>query len=516
MVGDLDNIVLKAIRKEPGARYASVDQFSEDLRRHMESLPIIARKSTVAYRWRKYVQRHKVVVAAAALVLLSLLTSIALTLREARIARANELRAERRFNDVRALANSLMFDIHDSIKDLAGATPSRKLLVSKSLQYLDSLSQEAAGDMSLQRELASAYEKVGDVQGNPYSANLGDPAGALASYRKALAIRESLTSHNLAEGQQDLAYDYERIGMALEALEDYPSALEYYRKDLSIQRVLAEATPSARSQERLAGAYFLLAHCYGALQDPKSALENYRKSAAIRETIATQSPYVQSRLAGTYSFMAGIFHILGDSGQAVLLQRKSFEITKKLADANPDNGTNREFLDEAYYWLGYYCEDNGDFAQALANYGHALSDFEALASADPREVHVRQYVGRCHKDIGTTLVATGNIPEGLRSIREAFSAYEELPENTQYLADAYAAMGSAYSRLATKPGQSTAAQTTNWKRARAAYEKSLDLWLVSKSRNALTAFNLHEPDRIKIEVAKCDAALARLALRTPK
>ena len=509
--GDLDNIVLKAIRKEARERYNSADQLSEDIRRHLESLPVLARMSTVTYRCRKYVLRHKVGVAAAALVCLSLLTGIVMTLREARIARANQLRAEQRFNDVRALANALLFDVHDSIKDLAGATPARQLLVSKALQYLDSLSREAAGDISLQRELATAYEKVGDVQGNPYVANLGDPKGALSSYRKALAIRESLTSRNPDEGQQDLAYDYERIGMALEALEDYSSALEYYRKDLSIHQVLAQATPSARSQERLAGAYFLLAHCYAALQDPKIALENYQKSAAIRETIATQSPFVQSRLAGTYSFMAGIFHTLGDSGQAVLLQRKAFEITKKLADADAHNGTNREFLDESYYWLGFYFENNGDFAQALVNYRRALSDFQALASADPREVHIRQYVGRCHKYIGTTLMATGNIPEGLRSIREALSVYEQLPENTQYLADAYGAMGSAYSRLATKPGLSTTAQTVNWKQARAAYQKSFDLWLVSKSHKALTAFNLHEPDRVKIEVAKCEAALAKLS-----
>src|SRR5690348_2421430 len=143
--GDLDNIVLKALRKEPANRYSSADQLSDDIRRHLEGLPVLARKSSVAYRCRKYVLRHKVVVASAAIVFLSLVTGMFLTLREARIARANQLRAEKRFNDVRALANSLIFEVHDSIQDLAGATPARKLLVTKALQYLDSLSREAAG-----------------------------------------------------------------------------------------------------------------------------------------------------------------------------------------------------------------------------------------------------------------------------------------------------------------------------------------------------------------------------------
>jgi serine/threonine protein kinase len=182
LAGDLDNIVMKAIRKEPRERYSSVDQLSEDLWRHLEGLPVTARKSTVGYRCRKFVSRHKAGVTAAALVLLSLVSGIAVTLREARIARANENRAEK--PDVRKLANSLIFEIHDSIKDLAGGTPTRKLLVERALEYLDSLAREAGGDRSLQLELASAYGRVGDVQGSADYANLGDTPGALASYRK--------------------------------------------------------------------------------------------------------------------------------------------------------------------------------------------------------------------------------------------------------------------------------------------------------------------------------------------
>jgi serine/threonine protein kinase len=518
IAGDLDNIVMKAIRKDPRERYNSADQLSEDIRRHLEHLPVFARKSTIVYRCRQYVLRHKVGVAAATLVFLSLLTGIALTFREARIARANELRAEKRFNDVRTLANSLMFELHDSIKDLAGATPARKLLVSKALQYLDSLSQEAAGDTSLQRELAAAYEKVGDVQGNPYSANLGDTAGALASFRKALAIRESIAANNgtSEESQRSFANDYEWIGLALESLRDYRGAIEYYRKDFVIRQLSASASPDAKTQERLAGAYFLMAHCYADLQDPNSALENYRKSAAIRETIAASSPFVQSRLAGTYSYMGGILSALGDHGQAVMLQRKALEISKKLSDADPTNATNREFLDEAYYWVGSYLEKDGDLAQALVNYRRALADFQTLASADPKDVRTKQYVGMCNKSIGTALVARAEIVEGLENIRKAVSVFEELPapENTEYVADAYGATGVAYSRLATRPGVSRAARVANWRQARAAYRKSLDMWLEVRGLGALTLSEAHEPDNISVELAKCDAALNKLAAPT--
>ncbi|MFN7927796.1 MAG: protein kinase [Blastocatellia bacterium] len=92
--GDLDAIVLMALRKEPGARYSSVEQFSTDIQRYLDGLPTLARKGTLSYRAVKYVRRHKVPVAATALILLSLLSGIGATSRQAQIARAEQAKAE--------------------------------------------------------------------------------------------------------------------------------------------------------------------------------------------------------------------------------------------------------------------------------------------------------------------------------------------------------------------------------------------------------------------------------------
>ena len=207
--GDLDNIVLKAMRKEPERRYASAEQFAEDIRRHLQGLPVNARQDSWSYRTGKFIRRHTAIVAATMVVILTLAVGMAMTLREKRI-------AERRFNDVRKLANSLIFEIDNSIADIPGSTAARKLLVGRALEYLDNLSREAKGDKSLQTELATAYEKVGDVLGYPYAPNLGDSAGALASYRKALRIRESLaaSSPNEVKLQRQLAGNYFRIANA--------------------------------------------------------------------------------------------------------------------------------------------------------------------------------------------------------------------------------------------------------------------------------------------------------------
>lgn len=75
--GDIDNIVLTALRKEPQRRYGSVDAFSEDLRRHLSGLPVQARKDTFPYRTGKFVSRHPAGVAAGLLLMLMMTLAVA-------------------------------------------------------------------------------------------------------------------------------------------------------------------------------------------------------------------------------------------------------------------------------------------------------------------------------------------------------------------------------------------------------------------------------------------------------
>ena len=197
--GDLDNIVLMALRKEPERRYTSVEEFSEDIGRHLERRPVQARPDTLAYRAGKFVRRNTGVSVAATLVVLSLVGGIVMTSWQAQRAReqeaiaiAEKARAERRFNEVRQLARSVLFDYHDAIENLSGATAIRERLVNDGLAYLDSLAGEASDDPELQRELAAAYDRVGDVRGKAYSAaNLGDFAGARESYDQSAANSRS-------------------------------------------------------------------------------------------------------------------------------------------------------------------------------------------------------------------------------------------------------------------------------------------------------------------------------------
>src|SRR5690606_17842406 len=115
---------------------------------------------------------------------------IAATGWQARRAERQKLMAEKRFNQVRELANSVVFKYHDEIKDLPGSTRVREILVRDALKYLDNLQSESGDDGALTRELAQAYIRVANVQGGTYQANLGDSKGAAESYSKAISLLE--------------------------------------------------------------------------------------------------------------------------------------------------------------------------------------------------------------------------------------------------------------------------------------------------------------------------------------
>src|SRR5207248_11421279 len=147
---------------------------------------------------------------------------------------AEKLRAERRFNDVRLLAHSVLFDYHVAFMNLPSATKVRERLVKDALAYLDSLAREASGDPALQGELAAAYERVGDVLGQPFAASLGDTAGAMESYLKALRIREALVAgspRNL-QYRRDLAHNDAGISKQLIQTNEAARGTDYLRKAL--------------------------------------------------------------------------------------------------------------------------------------------------------------------------------------------------------------------------------------------------------------------------------------------
>ena len=104
LAGDLDNIIVKALHKDPEQRYASVEELSSDLGRWLDGRPVTAQRSTLGYRGRKFVRRNKAMVVAASLVTAMLLAATVVSLREAGRADDQAVRAEAEASNARAAA----------------------------------------------------------------------------------------------------------------------------------------------------------------------------------------------------------------------------------------------------------------------------------------------------------------------------------------------------------------------------------------------------------------------------
>jgi eukaryotic-like serine/threonine-protein kinase len=169
--GDLDNIVLKALRKDPSQRYASAEQFSEDIQRSLNGEPVLAHADSLAYRAKKFVQRNRWSVGFASLAAIGLLAGIIATTYQAKLARdaqvraeAERARAERLFGNVRDLSNRFVGEVFEEIEAIPGTAKAQKNVISVGLDYLKKLAAEASDNRALLLEAANGYRALSHLE----------------------------------------------------------------------------------------------------------------------------------------------------------------------------------------------------------------------------------------------------------------------------------------------------------------------------------------------------------------
>ncbi|HKO95758.1 MAG TPA: protein kinase [Pyrinomonadaceae bacterium] len=396
--GDLDNIILKAVRKDPSRRYSSVGQLAEDIRRHLAGLPVVARNDTLIYRAEKFFVRHKFGVVAATLILLTMIGGTITTALQARAARTQRAKAEQRFAEVRRLANSFMFEIHDSVQDLPGSTPTRQLLVTRALEYLNSLGKESQDDPSLQRDLVAAYIRIGNVQGNPNNANLGDRTGAMQSYLRALEIAGQLINTNPADPQarRSIGVIREKMGDLQSAAGDIAAAVVSAQSSLAAFQELAAAEPAnTAAQQSLAISHIKVGDVLGNPNFPNN----------------------------------------GDRPSSMRNYQSSFQILQRLDQAEPNNPRTRRLLALAHERMGTIFETDGNIVEARSNYQQSQVIRQWLAMKAPDNTEAARDLAIAHEKMGNVLVAMGNLTLALESRREALAIFRQLakadPGNVQ-------------------------------------------------------------------------------------
>jgi tetratricopeptide (TPR) repeat protein len=465
--GDLDTIVLKALRKEPERRYLSALSLSEDIRRHIEGQPVLARGDTLAYRASKFVGRHRVAMAVAFLLVASLSGGLVTTAWQWRRAEANRVRAERRFADVRALSSSFLFDVHDAIADLPGSTAARQLVVDRSTLYLDSLAREARHDVGLQRELAAAYQRLGDAQGGAGAGNLGNTRAALASYDKAFTIRQALLrSPGEPDDVQSMAFLAMKQSRVLSVIGDWRRAEETARSAADAMEALAVAT-GADLRGRIGALYHQIGYIRARRGDRSGAVSALRKGLAASRAWSDAYPDDRDARANVARVETELAEQLGYGGEvraAAELGRSAARILEELAALEPDNARYRRDLIFTLNVGTRAREATGDVAAANRDRRRAVALSEALVAAEPANQGDRIGLTYALQGLGAGLIRAGQVDDGLdhlvRAGRMAETTVAADPANAfarDRLAQVRAELAFALDQLRIRPGERCAA-----------------------------------------------------------
>lgn len=426
--GDLDSILLKALRKEPERRYGSVQQFAEDINRHLQGLPVTAAKGSWSYTAGKFATRHRAAVAASALLILALVAGIAATERQARIARLERAKAQKRFDDVRAFSNSLIFDIHDALQDIPGTTAARNLLLDRAVQYLDRVSKDAEGDANLQRELALAYQRLSAVQGDSTSSNVGQVTAADISSAKAAALFEAVARANPANtvDQLNLAMIYRQKGVSDVY---YPPGRPEIEKALAITDGLMH-TDGGNSKVWMERAIELqaLGESLDIWGERQKSADMFRKSLDLVLAVAQRDPgynRIRERIAKA-RVRLGFQLVLTaamDEGQKQI--EAGMDQYQRVLQKGGRPDAIRD-LAQSRYRLSFAQALGGNFSAADTNFRLAREAEVPLLKADPQNVLFRLDLMGADFEPSRLLILKGRYREAEPALAKLIAAYDAL------------------------------------------------------------------------------------------
>jgi len=345
LAGDLDNIVLMALRKDVSRRYRSVEQFAEDIRRHLQGLPVQARSDTLLYRGGKFLSRHRAAAAAGLLVAASLIGGTVVARREA-------LAARERFEQFRGFVRNVLVDLHAQLSDIPGTAKARETLVASVNDYLKRVAAQHAGDdAALATEFATTYLRLGEMQ--------GATPEAIASFENGRRLMERKGRSGALSAADSLALARLRVraGSALIDLGRTTEGVE----NLTAGASLAGRTTGWNSAAELMKAFadWRLARLYRMQYRLQEAEKRAREALAIGEEVLRRGV----RTNEVYEVLTGAGNVLGG-----VLRRQ------------------------------------GHFQQGLEAYQKVLADTEERARAEPGSAGLQRELARCHQVLGDTLI----------------------------------------------------------------------------------------------------------------
>jgi len=453
------------------------------------------------------------------------------TMRQGRIAEANRAMAEKRFAEVRKLANWVVFDMNDAIAKLPGSTPVTKQLIEKAIDYLDNLASETS-DPVLEAEIARGYEQLARVQGDPAEMNLGDKDRAIASMGKAIALRERLAQAMPADSRAraQLAQTYARFFNVLPG----PEARKTLEK---MKSVLDSIAPRDSEDETVLKAWMLYFYAKGNLEaeafDLTALRETRRQQVKVSEKLLALHPAdidSQRNLSLGYKYYGGVLQAIKQPDTARPLYDKALAMDRRIVEAEPSHPLHKLDLSFTYGSIGSLLREQGDLEGALAAHQSAFDLRQAVYTSDPKNKFALDSLVWGHKSIAGVLAEKGDLPGAIGRERQVLKLRETWENihptahgNGGWQASFDSSVADHRVQIASQSPMPAARRLEHWRRAREEYSRALTFWLerakrmplkkVSEGVEGVEGDYTENPGGLEKAIARCDEALAKLGHR---
>ena len=321
---------------------------------------------------------------------------------------------EQRYREVRSLASSLLFDLYDGVRDLAGSATARRVIVAKAQHQLEMLTADRGRDIGLKRDLAASYERMGELQMVSREPNKADAATALDSYRKAVDLRLKISREPGAQPSdlRDLALSLAKLGDGTFWAGDAKGAIAPYERAWSMAEALTKPPAHDRSMLMALGAIderrciILLAG-----GNTKGSLEACQEGIATLSPLAANSPddvRIQRLIASTEASYANALRLSKQPQEAEKHARLALESLDRLERLAPNNAEYRRMASSTQTVLAQTLTATGDAAGSLNAFRQAVQSMQVAIEIDPGDLGSALRLGVTLLAFSRRLASTGS------------------------------------------------------------------------------------------------------------
>lgn len=432
-IADVKAIIARATETDPARRYASVDALMDDVNSFRTDHAVEAREGGASYRAGKFLKRRRLVVAGTAVAFTSLATALGVTFWQYQRAEAARVESDYRFQQVRTLAKSLMFDVYDKIDVVPGSTSAKVELAEAAQTYLDSLASDARASDELKIETANGLVRLSEIQGTPGFSSLQKVGLAEENLERANAI--------LAPFEQTEPKS-EALLIALGALYASLSDASLYVEsdtDKALTKNLKAQQYYASYLERQPGdvhqRFQLLAMQgnQGIIEfrknDSEAALATLAKVVTAFDAPLSEHPDSADLLYGlarTQRIQSEVFVSNGRADEAVAAASASLATLERVRKVIPaETVTYWRALSFGLWRRAFAYYKSGEPERAVEDYKEALAVTSRRIALDPDDADARQNQATYNGEIAYPLLDLKRVDEAEQSLLAATKWFQE-------------------------------------------------------------------------------------------